>query len=56
MTETDKDRGTQAANERGPTAEPCEVGISSNVLRELPNKADASIVKRIKEHVARKRG
>jgi hypothetical protein len=49
-----KDRGTQAANEKGPTAEPYEVGISSNVMRELPNKADASIVKRIKEHVARK--
>jgi hypothetical protein len=49
-----KDRGTAAANQKGPTAEPFEVGISSNVLRELPGKADASIVKRIKEHVARK--
>jgi hypothetical protein len=52
----EKDRGTTAANQRGPTAEPCETGISSNVLRELPNKADASIVRRIQEHVDRKRG
>jgi hypothetical protein len=52
----EKDRGTAAANQRGPTAEPLETGISSNVLRELPGKADASSVKRIKEHGARKGG
>jgi hypothetical protein len=50
----DKDRGTTAANQKGPTAEPFEVGLSSNVERELPNKAHPSIVAKIKEAKARK--
>jgi hypothetical protein len=49
-----KDRGTTAANQRGPTAEPFETGLSSNVLRELDQKANPSIVARIRDHVARK--
>lgn len=51
---SDKDRGTTAANQQGPTAEPFEVGISSNVERELPNKVHPSIAARIKEHIDRK--
>jgi hypothetical protein len=45
---------TTATNERGPNA-PCQsVGISPNVLRELPNKAHPSIVARIKSHLEKK--
>jgi hypothetical protein len=51
---SEKDRGTTAANQRGPTAEPFETGLSSNVERELPNKAHPSVVARIKEHKERK--
>jgi hypothetical protein len=50
----DKDRGTRAANERGPTNEPCEVGLSSNVLRELDNKVHPSIAARIRKELAKK--
>jgi len=50
----DRDQTTTTSDQRGPLAPFQETGISSNVLRELPNKADVSIVKRIKEHVARK--
>jgi hypothetical protein len=50
----DKDRGTQAANERGPTAEPFETGLSSNVERESAAKMNPSIHKRLLEHKARK--
>jgi hypothetical protein len=48
---TDK---TTAAKQHEPVATPCETGISSNVLRELPNKVHPSIAARINEHVARK--
>jgi hypothetical protein len=51
-----KDQGTTAANQRGPTAEPGETGISSNVLRELPTKAHPSIVARIRDHLEKKSG
>jgi hypothetical protein len=51
----EKDRGTTAANQKGPTAEPFEVGISSNVLRESADKMTASIHKRLLEHIQRKK-
>jgi hypothetical protein len=51
-----KDRGTRAANEKGPTAEPFETGLSSNVLRELDSKMHPSIAARVKKHLADKNG
>jgi hypothetical protein len=50
----DKDRGTASANQRGPTAEPYETGLSANVLRELDAKVHPSIAARIREHLAKK--
>jgi hypothetical protein len=44
---------TTAAQQRGPVSPPLEVGISSNVLRELP-KINPAIAARIKEHIDRK--
>ena len=52
----DKDRGTAAANQRGPTNEPWEVGLSANVLRELDNKVHPSIAARIRDHLEKKGG
>jgi hypothetical protein len=49
----DKDRGTTAANQRGPTNEPCEVGISANVKAEL-GKLTPSIAARIRDHLEKK--
>jgi hypothetical protein len=51
-----KDRGTTAANQKGPTAEPVEVGLSSNVLRELDSKVHPSIAARIRDHLEKKNG
>jgi hypothetical protein len=51
----DKDRGTTAANQKGPTAEPFEVGISSNVAAELAKKANPEIVRRIQKHIDSKK-
>jgi hypothetical protein len=51
----EKDRGTTAANQRGPTAEPFETGISSNVKREL-GKINPSIAARIRDHLEKKGG
>jgi hypothetical protein len=53
MSSDKKDRGTQAANERGPTAEPFETGLSSNVEREL-GKLHPDLERKILEHKARK--
>jgi hypothetical protein len=47
---------TTAVKSSEPVAEPGVVGISPLVLRELPTKANPSIVARIKEHLARKGG
>jgi hypothetical protein len=54
MSSDDKDRGTTAANQRGPTAEPFEVGLSSNVERDSAAKMTPSLHKRLMEHKARK--
>jgi actin-like ATPase involved in cell morphogenesis len=51
----DKDRGTRAANERGPTAEPYVTGISKIVRSEL-GKLHPELERKIIEHVGRKGG
>ncbi|MGB6286563.1 MAG: hypothetical protein WBG18_19455 [Xanthobacteraceae bacterium] len=45
---------TTAEAQLGPTAEPYEVGLSANVLRELPNTVHPSIAAKIRDHLARK--
>jgi hypothetical protein len=50
------DQKTTASEQLAPHAKPGEVGLSSNVLRELDSKTHPSIAARIKEHLARKGG